>query len=331
MGGKIGVFSEVNVGSVFWIELRFPVTEPQGVDLTEELATNARLTTAQAIEAARSGKVHKLRGARVLVAEDNSTNQRVAQLILESGGHVVTIVENGDLALDLLDRGGFDIALFDLSMPTVSGLEALKLYRFTAKAPIPILILSANVTPEVIAECQNAGAAEFVPKPLRASYLLEAIERQLATHADAQAAYPRPLRTEDRPSLSLIDTPPIDLEVLDELARISTDTTFVERLIRGFRSDTERLVNEIIESLSTRRYEAVKDAAHALKGGAASVGATELTQFAKRIEKANHESLRVRAAVWIEEMQQTANRALTLLDEQIEERDASRASPNGGD
>jgi two-component system sensor histidine kinase RpfC len=330
MGGKIGVLSEVNVGSVFWIELRLPAAEAQGVDFTDEFTASAKLTTAQAIEAARSGKVHKLRGARILVAEDNSTNQRVAQLILESGGHVVTIVENGELALDLLERGGFDVALFDLSMPVVSGLEALKLYRFSTKAPIPILILSANVTTEVIAECQNAGAAEFVPKPLRASHLLEAIERHLATHADAQAASPRPLRTEDRPSLSLIDTPAIDLEVLDDLARISTDATFVERLIRGFRSDTERLVNDIIESLSTRRYEAVKDAAHALKGGAASVGATELTQFAKRIEKANHESLRLRAALWIEELQQTSNRALTLLDQQIEVRDAGRVSPNGG-
>ena len=274
--------------------------------------------------------MHKLRGARVLVAEDNPTNQRVAQLILESGGHLVTIVESAELALDLLERGGFDVALFDLSMPGVSGLEALKLYRFSTKTPIPILILSANVTTDVIAECQNAGAAEFVPKPLRASYLLGAVERHLATHADAQAVSVRPPRTEDRPSLSLIDTPAIDLEALNELARISTDTTFVERLIRGFRSDTERLVSDMIESLSTRRYESVKDAAHALKGGAASVGATELTQFAKRIEKANHESLRLRAAQWIEELQQTSNRALTLLEQQIKERDADRASPNGG-
>lgn len=330
MGGKIGVQSEVGVGSVFWIELRLPAAEPQGIDLTEEFATNAKLTTAQAIEAARSGKVHKLRGARVLVAEDNSTNQRVARLILESGGHAVTIVENGELALDLLERGGFDIALFDLSMPIVSGLEALKLYRFSTKSPIPILILSANVTTEVIADCQNAGAAEFVPKPLRASHLLEAIDRHLTTHADAQAVSPRPLRTEDKPSFTLIDTPPIDQEVLNDLARISTDPTFVERLIRGFRSDAERLVSDIVGSISTRRYEAVKDAAHALKGGAASVGATELTQFVKRLEKANHESLRLRAAQWIEELQQTSNRALVQLDQHIKERDVERASPSGG-
>jgi two-component system, sensor histidine kinase RpfC len=75
--------------------------------------------------------VTKIRGARILVAEDNPTNQRVAQLILESGGHRVTIVNNGESALDALERASFDLALFDLSMPIVSGLEALKLYRFS--------------------------------------------------------------------------------------------------------------------------------------------------------------------------------------------------------
>jgi len=128
MGGKIGLLSEVDVGSIFWFELILSSTEPQGIDLTEELTSNVRLRSdAQAIAATRSGKVHKLRGARILVAEDNATNQRVAQLILESGGHSVTIVENGEAALDALERGGFDVALFDLSMPVVSGLEALKL------------------------------------------------------------------------------------------------------------------------------------------------------------------------------------------------------------
>ncbi len=53
-------------------------------------------------------------------------------------------------------------------MPVVSGLEALKLYRFSTPKPIPVLILSANVTTECIGECQRAGAAEFIPKPLRA-------------------------------------------------------------------------------------------------------------------------------------------------------------------
>ena len=89
-------------------------------------------------------------------------------------------------------------------------------------------------------------------------------------------------------------------------------------------------MSDIVGSISARRYEAVKDQAHALKGGAASVGATELTQFVKRLEKATHESLRLRAAQWIEELQQTSSRALMQLDQHIKQRDVERALPNGG-
>ena len=222
MGGKIGVLSEVNVGSLFWIELRLSPAEPIGVDLTEELTSTRLQATAQTSDAARTGNVRKLRGARILVAEDNPTNQRVAQLILESGGHNVTIVENGESALDELERNVYDVALFDLSMPLVSGIEALKIYRFVATKPIPILILSANVTTTAISECERAGAAEFIPKPLRASHLLEAIERHLSAQIERTNLVP-PLRALDRPSLSVIDTPPVDLDVMKDLSRISTD------------------------------------------------------------------------------------------------------------
>src|SRR5678816_799283 len=193
MGGTIGLESELGAGSLFWLEIRLKESSPQGLDLTEELSTSAKANaTAQALSAIQSTKVHRIRGARILVAEDNPTNQRVAQLILESGSHVVTIVENGEAALDALENGPFDLALFDLSMPVISGLQALKLYRFTTAKPIPVLILSANVTPETIAECERAGAAEFIPKPLRASHVLDAIERHLASEATACLLYTSP-------------------------------------------------------------------------------------------------------------------------------------------
>src|SRR5213078_2377210 len=209
-----GLVSQVNVGTLFWFELTLPIAQAQPVDPSEEFTNNVRLqTNTQSIAPNRLRKVHKLRGARILVAEDNATNQRVAQLILESGGHSVTIVENGEAALDALERGGFDVALFDLSMPVVSGLEALKLYRFAEKNPIPILILSANVTTDVIAECQAAGASEFISKPLRASILLSAIERQLATEGENRVAVVPPLRTEERAQFSVVDTPPVDQAV----------------------------------------------------------------------------------------------------------------------
>jgi two-component system sensor histidine kinase RpfC len=321
MGGKIGVLSTVGVGSTFWFEVPLPYAEPIGIDLTAEVADTARLSAAAAALAAQQPtKVTKIRGARVLVAEDNPTNQRVTQLILESGGHSATIVENGEAALDALEHSSFDLALFDLSMPVVSGLEALKLYQYTTPNPIPVLILSANVTTEIIAECQRAGCAEFIGKPIRATTLLDAIERQLAEKAGALSQSAPPTRSEERPVLVVIDTPPVDHGVLEDLGRLSSDPTFVERLLRGFHSDTERLVQTIGDALAARRYENVKDAAHALKGGAGSVGATQLVQLAIRFEKASYDTLRVRAAAWMEELTHAANAALAALEQHLEER-----------
>ena len=312
MGGTIGLSSDLGKGSVFWIELRLKRRAPQGVDLTNDLSASPKsAATAQALAAAQSTKIHRIRGARILVAEDNPTNQRVAQLILESGSHVVTIVENGEAALDALENGPFDLALFDLSMPVISGLQALKLYRFTTAKPIPVLILSANVTPETIAECERAGAAEFIPKPLRASYVLDAVERHLASEATATAR--QVVRREEKPQLAVVDTPTIDVAVLHDLDKLSPDPTFVKRLLDGFESDTNRLVGEISAALTARKYEAVRDAAHALKGGAASVGATQLTQLARRLEQSAPESLRIKSAQFIEELLKTSNFTLELL------------------
>ena len=330
MGGKIGVRSQPNVGSLFWIELALVPTAPQQMDLTTEPSALSALGHSQALAAARAGKIHKLHGARILVAEDNPTNQRVAQLILESAGHSVTIVENGEAALDALENASFDVALFDLSMPLVSGLEALKLYKFSAAEPVPVLILSANVTPETIAECHRAGAAEFVPKPLRASHLIESIERHLSRQAKPIIHAPTLSHTEERPALAVIDSPSVDKAVIEDLARLSSDPTFVARLIDGFHSDADRLVDEIVNAIAGRRYELVKDAAHALKGGAASVGASQLVQFAKRIEKASHDSLRLKAAQWIEELKLLHRQARVALSEHVKPYRDRQASPISG-
>jgi len=323
MGGTIGLESQVGQGSVFWLEIPLPHSVPHGIDLVEELAASVKLSSG-ARPGGHEASVHKMRGARILVAEDNPTNQRVTRLILESGGHIATIVKNGEEALDALESGSFHLALFDMSMPGVSGLEALKLYQFTASKPIPVLMLSANVTTEAIAQCQAAGAAEFIPKPVRPSALLDAIERHLAVEIDASVA--PPVRTEERPALAVVDIPVLDQGVLADLAQISSDPTFVDRLIRGFHSDSERLVAEVCDALAHRRYESAKDSAHALKGGAGSVGASQLTQFSVRLEKATHETLRLKASQWADELVRTATRTYAALEEHLESRRKSQSS-----
>jgi two-component system sensor histidine kinase RpfC len=326
MGGRVGVESVVGKGSVFWVEILLSHAQPRQADLNDDLALSWKVPTSLQVST-NSGisKASRIRGARVLVAEDNATNQRVTRLILESGGHFATIVKNGEEALDALEQGKFDIALFDLSMPVVSGIEALKMYRFTENKPIPVLMLSANVTAEAMEQCHAAGAAEFVQKPVRASLLLDAIDRNLADRSEDFHATSSS-RTEDRPSLAMIEAPPLDASVIAELANLSKDPTFEVRLLRGVRSDCAQLVEQIIMALEQHKFQDVSNAAHALKGAAGSVGAGLWVQFAARIEKASHENLRLKASALSQELARITLRTNAALDSHIESRSRQKQS-----
>ena len=117
-------------------------------------------------------------GLHVLVADDNPTNREVLARILERGGHTATLVSDGERALDALENGRFDVALIDRNMPRLSGIETVQAIRLTtgARERLPIVMLSADVTPEAKRECLEAGADAFLAKPIEAARLLEELQ-----------------------------------------------------------------------------------------------------------------------------------------------------------
>ena len=311
MGGRMGLESSVGRGSVFWFEIPLEPTEAQTAGNDDDAYPQHLSAAALGPAAASRAQGKNGRRARILVAEDNLTNQRVAQLILESRGHQVSIVTNGEAALDALEKGGFDIALFDLSMPGISGLEALKVYRFATPSPIPVLILSANVTREAITECQQAGAAEFVTKPLRASILLDAVDRHLSESPESISASIEESGTVER--IQKGNTADIDESVLQDLALLSKDSTFVDRLIDGYLSDLRRLLQEISDGFLRQDFDTVRDAAHALKGGSASVGAGRLVTIATKLNDGDNRTLLEHASELRSELEHAAQLTGTQL------------------
>ena len=226
-----------------------------------------------------------LQPLEILVAEDNQTNQKVVRGILEKAGHRIYMVENGEQALDALDAHRFDIALFDLQMPTMDGLEALKVYRFTHtnEQTIPVVMLSADATPEAREECVEAGAAAFITKPIRARGLLESLSRVMNEEKGPnKAGEGMPVLAsfaDDGMPPSRVAADALDRRVLRDLEELGGGLEFVADLTDGFVKGAELLFEQIESAIIGRDLRQFRDLSHALKGSAGSVGACRLHEL----------------------------------------------------
>lgn len=256
----------------------------------------------------------------ILVAEDNRVNQTVVRGILEKAGHRVYLVENGEEALDALDAHRFDIALFDIRMPQMDGIEALKVYRFShaTESAIPVIILSADVTPEAREEGKQAGAAAFLAKPIQARALLETLTSVLGRDkpqgdADEQVA-------DSAHATETLAMPVIDRQTLRDLEELGGGVQFLDNLVDGFARDTELLFEQIGRTIATRSMHQFRDLAHALKGSAGSVGARRLQEFSHRACRITDRDFTRVAPTAVTQMQAAFAEAKAAMHDYIAER-----------
>ena len=165
MNGRIWVESEVTKGSTFAFTARFEKTAFAPVSST-----------------ARYWTPHPVRPLRVLVAEDNLVNQRLAQRMLEKAGHQAVIASNGQAAVDAVKNEHFDLVLMDLQMPGMDGFEATAAIRqWQAENPeapiIPIVAMTAHAMDRHREQCLEAGMNGYLSKPVNPSDLLMTIEQ----------------------------------------------------------------------------------------------------------------------------------------------------------
>lgn len=221
---------------------------------------------------------------RILVADDNAANRAVIQKILERAGHNVVLVENGEQALDALEAGQFDLVMLDRNMPKMGGLEALKAIRFLypGKERIPVMILSADVTPEMKQEATGAGADEFLPKPIEATRLLDVVSDVCGKAASA--APQRPQELPRRSVVSIANAPQIlNADTMRLLEELGSGSDFMKKLIDAFVKDSEQILERLERDPGKLSMGEFRSLLHALKGSVSSVGADRLTQYCSRI------------------------------------------------
>lgn len=211
----------------------------------------------------------------ILVADDNKSNQMVIGKILERAGHDVEMADNGEVAVDRMLAEPFDLVLMDVNMPVMNGIEATKFYYFAALGHrhLPIVALTADATEEAAKRCKEAGMAACLTKPIEASELIAAIDSLVGDAAPRTlpSALPAPLPVDaEKPEVdtgaAIDDTKLADLEALG--GRI-----FVDELIETFVDEAAGALRALSRAVAEEDVTAFRNHAHALRSGAANIGA----------------------------------------------------------
>ncbi len=234
--------------------------------------------------AAHSDDASRLRGARILLAEDNEINQQIAVELLEGAGATVTVASNGREAVERLAGSGqppFDLVLMDLQMPEMDGYHATANLRSDSRlAALPIIAMTAHATAEERQRCLAAGMNDHVAKPIDPAALFETVGR-FYKPAEGTAAGEKPSGAVPRGTVLSI----AGLDTTDGLARVRGNRTLYEKILRQFADEQGPALDRIADALARDDHALAERLAHTLKGVAANIGARSVQSAAGVLER----------------------------------------------
>jgi two-component system sensor histidine kinase/response regulator len=221
-------------------------------------------------------EVVKGRRLRILLAEDNPVNQRVARTILEKAGHQVTVAHNGREALARTQAQRFDVILMDVQMPEMDGLEATRAIRGLEtgrEGRVPIVGVTAHAMKGDRERCLGAGMDGYLPKPIRPAALFAAIEETVGQGPSTSAPPEEPAANE------------IVLDEASLLALVGGDSALIRELAALFLQDSPARIAEMAKALDAGDRTALERAAHTLKGSSGSLCGHGAARAALRLEE----------------------------------------------
>ena len=267
-----------------------PVTASILFDTTAGvLGTNVE--TAEKLQGAHSPDIDRIRGARLLLVEDNEINQEVAIGQLEDAELFVDLAENGAEAVRMVQENDYDAVLMDMQMPVMDGIEATQVIRSESRfQDLPIIAMTANAMAADRERCLKAGMNDHIAKPIDPDQLVGALLHWIK-RPDGDGAR---LHEKERNGLSQTSNPASDeapleiagIDVTSALKRTGGNRKRYETLLRRFAQQQAKAVETIRESLSSGDAATAERAAHSLKGAAGTLGATAVSEAAAMAEAA---------------------------------------------
>jgi CheY-like chemotaxis protein len=287
MGGRLWVDSAVGQGSRFHFTASFRVLDDTRPVQFQQGAADER----DSICPPRSGD-----GLRILVAEDNSFNQRVIQKFLSKWGHQIVIAANGAEAVNAAQLCQFDAILMDVEMPVMDGLEATRQIRaFERKTGthVPILALTAHAESTIRDRCLQSGMDDFVTKPISPDSLRHALVHFARRPAESDAA---PVVAEATPG-GFVDRTEFE-------ARVGNDVDSAIELIDMFLTSAPEYLERVEQTIAEKDSEQIANAAHALKGQVGFFTSSLPFRAVRAIESAARNDDNAAAAKGLEELHQ---------------------------
>ncbi len=242
---------------------------------------------------APTAELGRIRGARVLLVEDNELNREVALGLLEDAHLEIDTAENGQVAVQMVAEHNYDLVLMDMQMPVMDGLAATRAIRLNTQfRSLPIIAMTANVMESDRERCTEAGMNDHLAKPIDPDALFAALLRWIKPRADVTAKTAEPLTvaaaTVRAPeSAAISETATLEIDGVDTqtaLRRTGGNPKRYEMLLRKFAESAN--VEEIRAAYSSGDTATAARAAHSLKGAAANLGATTVANAAAAVETA---------------------------------------------
>ena len=279
MGGDMGVESTKNVGSKFYFKIKLEVGNKEKVVRPDSYTPGE--TERQQMRKKPDGSVIKMTkemrsGFKILLAEDNFINQKVALRILSEAGYNADAVLNGAEAVKAVEAKKYDIILMDVQMPEMDGLTATKNIRSLSSdnKNIPIVAITAHALMGDKEKCIEAGMDDYLSKPIKSEILVQKIDKWL--------------NVEGNTMVEENNNPKIKKDIIfdfEHLEKMSTgDKEFEADLIETYLQDVDLRYEKLVSAIEESESSKVFIEAHTIKGASYSVGAKKVGDEAYGIE-----------------------------------------------